>query len=117
MPKILAAVVAIAAGALLAIPALAAPTAQTVTVTEQDYAIRLSAPPRAGTVTFVVRNAGKSGHDLWIRGGGVTRKTRVLDRGGTARLTMTLRKGVRYQVWCGVGSHASKGMRTSFVAR
>ena len=34
-----------------------------------------------------------------------------------ASLTATLRKGVRYSFWCAVGSHRSKGMSGSFVAR
>jgi hypothetical protein len=117
MLKLLGAVVILAVAAVLALPALAGTAAQTITVTEQDFTIRLSAPPRAGTVTFVVRNRGRSNHDLWIRGGGMTRKTAVVRPGGTARLTVALKKGVRYQLWCGVGSHASKGMRASFVAR
>ncbi len=108
---------AIAAAATLALPIVAAPAAQTVRVTERDYRITLSARPKAGTVTFVVRNAGEDGHDFYVRGGGKTWKTRAIGPGGNARLTAKLKKGVRYQYWCGIGSHAEKGMRGSFVAR
>jgi hypothetical protein len=111
------AVLALSAVAVLAVPAVAAPAPQVVRVTERDYAIGLSPAPRAGRVTFVVRNAGRDGHDFWIRGGGQTAKSRVIGAGGTARVTITLKKGVRYTFWCGVGSHARKGMRGSFVAR
>jgi uncharacterized cupredoxin-like copper-binding protein len=103
--------------ATLALPALAAPNAQTVRVTEREYRISLSAKPKAGTVTFVIRNAGDDPHDFWVRGGGKTFKSRVLGESGTARLTAKLRKGVRYQFWCGVSDHAEEGMRGSFVAR
>jgi hypothetical protein len=34
-----------------------------------------------------------------------------------ASLTANLKRGVRYRFWCGVGSHAEKGMRGTFVAR
>jgi hypothetical protein len=112
-----AAFLALAAAGALALPALAAPAPQVVRVVERDYSIGLSPPPRAGRVTFVIRNAGGDPHDFWLRGGGQTVKTRVIARGGTAKLTVTLKKGVRYQFWCGVGSHAKKGMRGSFVAR
>ena len=84
---------------------------------ETSYRIRLSAVPKAGPARFVIRNASDDGHDFWVRGGGKTYKSRVLAEGGTAALTATLRKGVRYVYWCGVGSHRSKGMSGSFVAR
>ena len=119
MTKILIAGATLAAtmATILALPALAAPNAQTVRVTEREYSIALSARPNAGTVTFVVRNAGDDPHDFWVRGGGKTFKSRVLGESGTARLTAKLRKGVRYQYWCGVSDHVQEGMRGSFVAR
>ena len=108
---------ALAAAALLALPVLAAPSAQTIRVSEKSYRISLSAKPRAGTARFVVRNAGDDGHDFWLKGGGKTWKTRVLAGGGTASLTAKLKTGVRYRFWCGVSDHAEEGMRGSFVAR
>ena len=117
MKKMLIAALTLAVATVPALPALAAPNAQTIRVTEREYAIVLSPKPKAGKVTFVIRNAGEDGHDFWLRGGGRTYKSRVVAGGGTATLTATLKKGVRYQFWCGVGSHASKGMRGSFVAR
>ena len=41
-----------------AVPALAAPSAQTVRVSERDYRIGLSTAPKAGRVTFVVARRG-----------------------------------------------------------
>lgn len=114
---IVAALIVAAAVTMLAVPALAAANAQVVRVTEREYRISLSARPKAGRVTFAIRNAGGDDHDFWIRGGGRTFKSRVLDGGASARLTATLKKGVRYQYWCGVGGHAAAGMRGSFVAR
>jgi uncharacterized cupredoxin-like copper-binding protein len=107
----------LAAVAALALPALAAPQAQTVRVTETNYRIALSARPKAGVVRFVIRNASDDDHDFWVRGGGRTFRSRMVGEGGNAVLTARLRKGVRYQFWCGVGSHAGRGMRGSFVAR
>jgi azurin len=114
---LLAGLVAVAA---LALPALAANTAsraQTVRVNEQSYRITLSAKPRAGVVRFMVRNMSDDDHDFWVRGGGRTFRSRMLGEGGNAVLTARLKRGVRYQYWCGVGGHAGKGMRGSFVAR
>jgi hypothetical protein len=107
----------LAAAALLALPVLASPSAQTIRVSETSYRIKLSVKPRAGAAKFVVRNASDDGHDFWLKGGGKTYKTRVLGGGGTASLTAKLKKGVRYSFWCGVSDHASEGMRGSFVAR
>lgn len=107
----------IAASAGFAGAAEGAASAQTVRVTETSYAIRLSAKPRPGLVTFNVRNLSDDGHDFWLRGGGKTWKTRVLSEGGAARLTARLRRGVRYSYWCAVGSHRTKGMSGSFVVR
>jgi hypothetical protein len=108
---------ALVATVALAIPALGAGNAQSVRVSEVDGRISLAAKPRAGTVKFVVRNAGDDAHDFWVRGGGKRWKTRVLIPGKSATLTVTLKKGVRYSFWCGVSDHAEEGMRGSFVAR
>jgi hypothetical protein len=107
----------LAVATVIAVPVLAAPSAQTIRVVERDYAISLATKPRAGTATFVVRNTGDDAHDFWVRGGGRTWKTRVVAGGWGASLTANLKRGVRYRFWCGVGSHAEKGMRGTFVAR
>ena len=107
----------IVAAASLAAVAKSASTAQTVRVIESSYSIRLSAKPKPGTVKFLVRNASDDGHDFWLRGGGRTWKTRVMGETGTASLTAVLKRGVKYTYWCAVGSHRSKGMSGSFVAR
>jgi hypothetical protein len=110
----------LAATAAFALPSLAAgeaQQAQTVRVTETSYRIKLSARPKAGVVRFVIRNASGDDHDFWVRGGGKTFKSRVLGEGGSAVLTARLKRGARYQYWCGVSDHAAEGMRGSFVAR
>lgn len=116
-PILLSLAATILAAVSLATVAQSAATAQTVRVTEDDYSIRLSARPKPGVVKFVIRNAGDDGHDFWLKGGGKTWKTRVIREAGTASLTATLKKGVRYSFWCSVGSHRSKGMSGSFTVR
>jgi plastocyanin len=107
--------VALATAALTAPSALGGQTAQTVRVTETDYRIVLSTRPKPGVVTFVIRNASGHSHDFRLRGNGITRRTPMLAPGKTARLTVTLKRGVRYQIWC--APHEDKGMRVTFVAR
>jgi hypothetical protein len=118
MKLILSTVLAVAiAAASLAAVARSAGVAQTVRVTESSYSIRLSAKPKPGLVSFTIRNASDDGHDFWLRGGGKTWKTPVLGEGRGASLTARLQRGVRYSYWCAVGSHRSKGMSGSFIAR
>ena len=117
MKKLLIGLVVLVAAAAVALPTLAATNAQTVRVTEREYSISLSMRPKAGTVVFVVRNAGDDTHDFWLRGGGKTLRSRTLGEGGSSRLVAKLRKGVRYTYWCGVSDHAAEGMRGSFRAR
>ena len=95
----------------------AAAGGQTIRVLERSYSISLSTRPRAGRATFVVRNGSGDEHDFWLTGGGRTFRTQPLDEGGTSRLTVVLKKGVRYRYFCAVGSHAEAGMSGSFVAR
>jgi uncharacterized cupredoxin-like copper-binding protein len=99
---------------VLTLPAEAAPAAQTVRVNEVDYRIVLGSKPRAGKVTFVIRNGGDHDHDFWLRGAGVNKKTPLLEPGQSARLTVTLKRGKLYKIWC--APHAGRGMRTSFTA-
>jgi uncharacterized cupredoxin-like copper-binding protein len=108
---------AILAAGVVGQVSLAAPTAQTIRVTETSYRIKLSAKPKAGTVKFVVRNASDDVHDFLVRGGGKTVKSRVLAGSSGATVTARLKKGVRYTFWCSVSDHAEEGMRGSFVAR
>jgi hypothetical protein len=107
---------AILAAGVVGQASLAAPTAQTIRVTESSYRIKLSARPNAGVVKFVVRNASDDPHDFVVRGGGKTFRSRVLAGSNGATVTARLRKGIRYTFWCSVSDHAEEGMRGSFVA-
>jgi plastocyanin len=107
---------ALLAAGVLGQASLAAPTAQTVRVTETSYRIKLSAKPKAGMVKFVVRNASDDPHDFVVRGGGKSFKSRVLAGSSGATVTAKLKKGVRYTFWCSVSDHAEEGMKGSFVA-
>jgi plastocyanin len=117
LPAAAAAGLALAlAGAVLAAAAVGSTTAaQTVKVTEREYA--LSFTPRSvapGTVTFTVRNAGKVAHALAVSGPGLKMKrTATIAPGNTASLTVKLGKGT-FTMWCPVGRHAAAGMKKTF---
>ena len=117
LPAAAAAGVALAlAGAVLAAAAVGSTTAaQTVKVTEREYA--LSFTPRSvapGNVTFTVRNAGKVAHALAISGPGLkVKRTATIGPGKSASLTVKLANG-NYTMWCPVGRHAAAGMKKTF---
>jgi uncharacterized cupredoxin-like copper-binding protein len=85
-----------------------APAAQTVQVTETEFKISLASyKAKAGKFTFDVKNAGQLPHDLSIKGGP---KTKLIQPGGTAQLTTTLKPG-KYHLYCSVPGHEQAGMK------
>jgi uncharacterized cupredoxin-like copper-binding protein len=78
-----------------------------VRVQEKEFKIALSTRTvHAGMVTFVVKNAGKVAHNLTIQGG---KATPNIDGGGSAKLSVTLKKGT-YTLYCSVPGHRQLGM-------
>lgn len=72
----------------------------------------LTAP--AGKVSIVMANTGFTGHNVAIRAGAtgsskIIAKGPVVLRGGTSRVTATLRKG-RYRFFCSFEGHEASGM-------
>src|SRR5438132_14181398 len=89
-----------------------APAAHTISVTEREFAINVpSTKVAAGKYTFLVKNAGKLGHDLVFEGPNVKGRegTALIQPGGTAKLTVSLVKGA-YTLYCSVDGHRQAGM-------
>jgi uncharacterized cupredoxin-like copper-binding protein len=88
------------------------PQATTVQATESEFKIELSSTDlKAGKVTFDVKNAGKIPHDLAIKGG---EKTKLIDAGGSAQLSVTLKPG-KYHLYCTVPGHEAAGMKVDIT--
>jgi uncharacterized cupredoxin-like copper-binding protein len=80
----------------------------TLAVTESEFKIALASTTlNAGKITFDVKNAGHIAHDLAIKGG---EKTNLIQPGGTAQLTVTLKPG-SYHLYCTVPGHEAAGMK------
>ena len=89
-----------------------AATGRTVQVKEKEFKITLaSTTVPAGTVTFDVQNVGKIQHDLAVQGG---KKTPLIAGGKSAKLTVTLKKGV-VTLYCSVPGHRQLGMVTKLT--
>jgi uncharacterized cupredoxin-like copper-binding protein len=87
----------------------AKPQATTVQVTETEFKIALpSTDLTAGKITFEVKNAGRIPHDLAIKD--QSAKTKLIDAGGSATLTTTLKPGT-YELYCSVPGHEEAGMK------
>jgi plastocyanin len=84
-----------------------ASTATTVNVTMKEFKFVLSKRnvPH-GKVTFKVVNKGTIGHDFAIAG----KKTKVIGKGKTTLLTVTLKAG-KSAYKCTVAGHAAAGMK------
>ena len=104
---------AVVGAAAAGVVAHAGSRAATVTVTEKEFKIALSASKvQAGATRFVVMNKGHFAHALALSGPGVKlKKTALIRPGKTASLTVTLASGT-YTLWCPVPGHAARGMKS-----
>ena len=101
----LAVVVLVAAA--IAVPVTIALGASSVGVTGKEYKFTLTSKTiKHGSVTFKFTNKGKLAHDFKIDG----KKTKIIQKGKSASLTVSLKKG-SYKYLCTIPGHADKGMK------
>lgn len=84
-----------------------------VTVKESEYKLQLSTTKLgAGTYRFTARNAGTIPHALEIDGPGVSdmRTPGTIAPGSSKTLTVTLKQGGSYEIYCPLPGHKSMGM-------
>jgi len=107
---VVAAAIGITASSVLG--ASNATQATVVNVKAFDLGFKLSTKKvKHGKVTFKVTNTGSLMHDFQING----KKTKLLAKGKTATLTVTLAKG-KFAYKCTVAGHAAGGMKGTFTA-
>ena len=95
-------------------PLAAKATTIAVSATDFRFKLRPSAGPRAGqTVTFAVKNNGKAAHDFKIAG----KKTRLLQPGQSARLSVKFTKAGQFLYICTVDAHRQLGMKGTYTVR
>lgn len=88
--------------------------AQTVQVTEKEFKITVSSSaPKAGPVTFEIKNTGQLAHNLAIVGGPTSK---LIPPGGTGKLTATLKPGT-VELYCAVPGHKQAGMDLKTTAK
>jgi hypothetical protein len=106
-----------ARGATAAGPGSAVPGGTTLTVTEKEYWIGVSAVTIApGTYTVEVDNRGKMSHNLNIRGPGVDGwRSPTLPPGATSRVAVVALRRGSYELWCSIDHHRLLGMDTRIL--
>ena len=67
-----------------------------------------------GKVTLSMSNPSSLPHGVAIKGHGVKSKGKTVNKGGTSRVTVTLRKGT-YTFYCPVSGHEAAGMKGRLI--
>src|SRR2546421_7276982 len=79
---------------------------ETISLSEKEFSItpKTISVSKAGSYTFDVKNDGQITHALVVEGNGVEQKTGDVQAGGTASLTVSLKKG-SYEIYCPIDGH------------
>jgi len=67
-----------------------------------------------GKVTLVMANPAGLPHAVAVKGHGLTKKGKTVNKGGTSRVTVTLKKGT-YTFYCPVDGHEAAGMKGKLI--
>jgi plastocyanin len=67
-----------------------------------------------GKVTLSMANPSSFPHAIAVKGHGVKSKGKTVNRGGTSRVTVTLKKGT-YTFYCPVPGHEAGGMKGKLI--
>jgi plastocyanin len=97
----------------------ARPNATTLKISALAAGLRYSTThltAQAGRVTIVMVNHSPIAHDVAIKGHGIFVKGKTVPKGGTSRVSATLKKGT-YTFLCTVDAHAQAGMKGTLTVR
>jgi plastocyanin len=69
---------------------------------------------KKGSVTLVMANPSSFPHAVAIKGHGINKKGKTVNKGGTSRATAKLKKGT-YTFYCPVDGHEAGGMKGKLI--
>ena len=69
---------------------------------------------KKGTVTLVMANPSGFPHAIAVEGHGIDKKGKTVNKGGTSRVTVKLKKGT-YTFYCPVDGHKAAGMKGRLI--
>jgi plastocyanin len=119
MPKVgrrllIAAVVAVAA-ALAVASVVSAATTVNLRASKTKLAFNhKTLTAKKGSVTLVMANPSGFPHAVAVKGHGLNKKGKTVNKGGTSRVTVTLKKGT-YTFYCPVDGHEAGGMKGKII--
>jgi plastocyanin len=119
MPKVgrrllTAAVVAVAA-ALAVAGVVSAKTTVSLSASKTKLAFnKKTIRVKKGSVTLVMANPSGFPHAVAVKGHGLNKKGKTVNKGGTSRVTVTLKKGT-YTFYCPVDGHEAGGMKGKVI--
>jgi plastocyanin len=67
-----------------------------------------------GTVSLVMANPSGLPHAIAVQGHGINKKGNTVNKGGTSRVTVRLKKGT-YTFYCPVDGHKAAGMKGTLI--
>jgi plastocyanin len=106
-------VVTVLGAAVMLVPVASGSSTAKYTVTAVDFGFKgIPARVLPGAYTFTLVNRGEATHNLKLAG----KTTPLLNGGGRAVLTVTLKRGT-YAFLCTVPGHATLGMKGKLVVR
>jgi len=92
-------------------------TGHRITVTMTEYHFDMPATAKAGSTTFVIKNAGRKEHAFEIKGEGIDQKLTPNPKPGqTGTLKVVLKPGT-YAINCPLPFHTMRGMKTTLTVK
>ncbi len=119
MPKVARRVLVAAVVAVVGALAVASVVSAATTVNLRSSKTKLAFNHRTltakhGKVTLVMANPSSTNHAIAVEGHGVDKDGKTVGKGGTSRVTVTLKKGT-YTFYCPVDGHKAAGMKGKLV--
>jgi uncharacterized cupredoxin-like copper-binding protein len=113
------AIAAVLALAIAAVTAVAVQAASTVRLSASKTALRFNVTvlhARHGKVTINMSNPSSTRHGIAVEGKGVDKDGKIVGKGKTSTLRLTLKKGT-YTFYCPVPGHRAAGMKGKLIVR
>jgi len=119
MPKVarrgLIAAVVVIVGALAIASVVSAKTTINLRTSKTKLAFNhKTLKAKHGTVTLVMANPSSFPHAIAVKGHGLDKDGKTVNKGGTSRVTVKLKKGT-YTFYCPVDGHEAAGMKGKIV--
>jgi plastocyanin len=113
--KLLIAAILVLAGALAVASVVSAKASLNISASKTKLAFnKKTLRAKHGTVTIVMANPSSFPHAVSVEGHGIDKDGKTVNKGGTSRVTVKLKKGT-YTFYCPVDGHKAAGMKGKLI--